>query len=84
MDSKRTGSNNNVRQAPQKVCDFPSFFSAFLLFSFLFPISLSLFLLFQSKMKINMNKINGLILQEKRRGFTVLHQGKGLLSLLMT
>lgn len=64
MDSKRTGSNNNVRQAPQKVCDFPSFFSSFLFF---FQ-SLSLFLLFQSKMKINMNKINGLILQEKEEG----------------
>lgn len=69
MDSKRTGSNNNVRQAPLKVCDFPSFF---LLFSS-FPPSLSLscacfILLFQSKMKINMNKINGLILQEKEEG----------------
>lgn len=63
MDSKRTGSNNNVRQAPLKVCDFPSFFSSFLLF-----LSLSFFLLFQSKMKINMNKINGLILQEKEEG----------------
>lgn len=57
MDSKRTGSNNNVRQAPLKVCDFPSF----VLFFFSSPL-LSLFLLFQSKMKINMNKINGLIL----------------------
>lgn len=59
MDSKRTGSNNNVRQAPLKVCDFLSFFLVFFFF-------LSLFLLlFQSKMRINMNKINGLILQEK-------------------